>query len=203
MTPIYRMIHLDNLSNLLEWGGDYSANQCAARNLTKRAIHHAHIMERRQSRTVSCGPGGTLADYVPFYFRSRSPMLYAIQGGQVEGCRTQSDIVILQTTAERVVELGLGFVFTDGHAVIAYSEFFAELGDLKRVPWAAVNARYWNDHVDGKFKCQAEFLVRDFLPWKCVKKVGVFDESKRESITAMLKTHDHPIDVTVERGWYF
>lgn len=197
------MIHADSFSKLMEWGGDYSTNQCASRGLSKRAIHHSHIMERRKVRSVACGPGGTLADYVPFYFRVRSPMLYAINGGQVEGCSGQSEILFLKTTAERVETSELGFVFTDGHAVIEYSDFYDDLKDLDKVPWAAVEARYWNDHVDGKFKCQAEFLVRDFVPISCIQKIGVFNESARKSVTDTLNDSETVIEVAVERGWYF
>lgn len=203
MTPIYRMIHSDNLSKLLEWGGDYAPNQCEARGLTKRAINHAHIMDRRQNRVVPCGPGGTLADYVPFYFRSRSPMLYAIRGGQVEGYSGQRDIVFLQTTAERIVSSGLEFVFTDGHAVIEYAEFFDDLEELDKVPWNAIRAKYWNDLLDGRFKCQAEFLVKDFFSLDLVEKIGVLDDGKNREVSDLLSETEMNLLVATERGWYF
>lgn len=203
MTPIYRMIHKDNLAKLLEWGGDYAPNQCAARGLTKRTIHHAHIMDRRQSRSVSCGDGGTLADYVPFYFRKRSPMLYAIKGGQVEGYSGQRDIVFLQSTAERVAAANVDFAFTNGHAVIAYAEFFDSLDDLEQVPWNAVRAKYWHDILDGKFKCQAEFLVKDFFSLDLVEKIGVYDAAMRAQVEELLRRSRKNLLVLPEQGWYF
>ncbi len=197
------MVHRENLPRLLEWGGDYAPNQCEARGLAKRAIHHAHIMDRRQNRAVKCGAGGTLADYVPFYFRFRSPMLYAINGGQVAGCSGQRDIVFLQTTAERVAKAKVPFVFTDGHAVIEYSDFFNDLADLDKVPWDAVRARYWNDHVDGRFKCQAEFLIKDFFSLDLVAKIGVYDDAMCEQTKGLLQQNESNLIVSTERSWYF
>jgi hypothetical protein len=132
MTPIYRMTHFDNLSKLLDWGGDYAPHKCIDLGLTKQTIHHGHIMDSREGREVTCSAGGSLTDYVPFYFRSRSPMLYAIKGGQVEGYAGQRDLIFLKTTAEAVAEAGHDYAFTNGHAVIEYAEFFDDLGDLWR-----------------------------------------------------------------------
>ncbi|MFP4204125.1 MAG: DUF4433 domain-containing protein [Opitutales bacterium] len=197
------MIHIDNLPKLLEWGGDYAPNQCSARGLTKRTIHHAHIMDRRHSRSVPCEGGGNLADYIPFYFRKRSPMLYAIRGGQVEGYSGQKDILFLQSTAERVAGAGVEFAFTNGHAVIQYAEFFDRLSDLDQVPWDAVQTRYWNDIFDGKFKCQAEFLIKDFFDLDLVEKIGVYDEPMKEQVEGLFRRAGKSLLVTTEPEWYF
>jgi len=199
MTPVYRMVHIDNLPFLLEWGGDYATHQCQIRGLTKRPIHHENIMNQRQSRAVTCGPGGTLADYVPFYFRTKTPMLYAIKCGQVKGCADQREIVILRSYAESVTQAGLGFVFTNGHAVIAYTQFFDDLAQIPSLPWQAIRAKYWNEHFDGKCRCQSEFLVRDFFPMSLVDHIGVFDEAARARCSALSGCPP----VAVESSWFF
>ena len=203
MTNIYRMTHVDNLPALLEWGRDYAPNQYMAHGLTKRTIHHAHIMDSRQSRAIPCGAGGTLADYVPFYFRYQSPMLYAINKGRVEGCSGQHDILFLQTTAERVASAGVDFAFTDGHPVIEYAEFYDDLTQLAKVPWDAVRAQYWNNILDGRFKCQAEFLVKDFFSLSLVERIGVYDANKRSEVTKLLDQAGTDLLVTTKREWYF
>lgn len=199
MTPIYRMVHIDNLPLLLEWGGDYASNRCRERGLAKRPIHHENIMERRKDRDVSCGPGGTLADYVPFYFRVRTPMLYSIYRGNVEGCQNEREIVILRSYVETIAEAGLGFVFTNGHAVIAYTQIFDDLNALPSLPWDAIRGKYWNDYEDGRCDCQSEFLVRDFFPLSLVDQIGVFDEDARAHCAALTGCPS----VAVERAWYF
>ena len=73
-------------------------------------------------------------DYVPFYFAPRSPMLYAIHMGNVDGCTAgQADIVYLVASAQRIEENGFSFVFTDGHGTMALSDFFDDLSSLNEV----------------------------------------------------------------------
>ena len=164
MTLIYRMTHIDNLPLLLQWGGDYSANQCLERNANKRAIHNTDITDKRQTKRVDCPVGGSLADYVPFYFRYRSPMLYAIKGGNVKGyLGEQREVIYLQSSAQKIAAADIPFAFTNGHALKGYAEFYHNLGDLDKAPWEAARAKYWHDIFDGGFQCQAEFLVRDFF----------------------------------------
>ena len=107
--------------------------------------------------------------------------------------------MILRSSAEAVQQAGLGFVFTNGHAVIAYTRIFDDLNQLPSLPWQAIRGKYWNNFVDGRCDCQSEFLVRDFFPMSLVDQIGVFDEATREQCAAMT---DCP-SVAVERSWYF
>jgi len=67
-------------------------------------IAYQHIKDRRARKRVPAGPGGTVADYVPFYFAPRSPMLYAITRGLVPGYDGgQSSVVHLVTSTDAVV----------------------------------------------------------------------------------------------------
>ena len=57
-------------------------------------IAHQNIQTRRSTTEVPVPPCRMLHDYVPCYFAPRSPMLYAIKNGKVEGYPgTQSDII--------------------------------------------------------------------------------------------------------------
>jgi ssDNA thymidine ADP-ribosyltransferase, DarT len=48
-------------------------------------IGYKNLIDKRGSRIVPVEPGGVLNDYVPFYFAPRSPMLYSIHTGFVQG----------------------------------------------------------------------------------------------------------------------
>ena len=110
-------------------------------------IGHMHIKQRRLNRPVPLGPGGTVGDYVPFYFAPRSPMLYVISRGGVEGyAEGQQPVIYLRSTAETADEAGLRWVFTEGHADMGYTDFFDNLRDLEKVDWPLMRERYSARH---------------------------------------------------------
>ena len=97
---------------------------------------------------VLAGQGGTLAEYVPFYFAPRSPMLYVIHKGNVEGYKEgQAPILHLVRSTDIVSKSGLPFVFIDGHANVAMSQFFDRLELLSKVDWEIMKGKWWNDTI--------------------------------------------------------
>jgi len=171
-------------------------------------IAHRHIKERRARKCVPLNPGGTLADYVPFYFAPRSPMLYAIHTGYVEGySEGQGAILHLVTSIDTILTKKLPFVFTDGHAEMAISRFFHDLSDLDQVDWEIMKATYWNDTEqdnDRSRRRQAEFLVRDFFPWKLIEEIGVMNDAVADRVDDLLPSSERRSPaVTVQRKWYY
>jgi hypothetical protein len=58
-----------------------------------------------------------VADYVPFYFAPRSPMLYKLhKGGVPNYTNGQDPLVYLVSSAEAVAAGGASFVFSGGVA---------------------------------------------------------------------------------------
>ena len=207
MTRVYHITHINNLSAILDEGGLRCDRVVTERQLATRSLAHEHIKERRRSKAVPVSVGGTLADYVPFYFGPRSPMLYSIDRGWVDGYSDgQGPVLHLEVSAERIFEEGYSFAFTDGHAVMAYSDFFDDLGDLDRVDLPLMTERYWfdtNDDNDRKRRRQAEFLVHDFLPLGMVERVGVLSKKWQSQVSDLLADEDYVPDIVVERGWYY
>jgi len=174
---IYHITHIKNLERIVREGGlfcDRTAQDFKAVN-----IGHQHIKDRRLKRIVELSPGGTVGDYVPFYFAPRSPMLYVIDRGGVIGYEDgQKPVVYLSSSTEAVSKAGLPFVFTEGHAEMAYTDFYNNLDDLDKVDWRLMGEKYWHDtdeDGDRKRRRQAEFLVHEFFPWKSVSYIGVYD----------------------------
>jgi len=119
-TPILRLIHVDNLRILLQRGGIHAANFTPNDSLAYRVIHRQDMQDARHVRHVPCGPGGTVHDYVPFYFGYLSPMLLQLKTGRVHGyAEGQEPLVYLVSDAQAVQASGAGFVFTDGHGIPA------------------------------------------------------------------------------------
>ena len=207
MTPIYHITHIENLPTILAQAGLWCDRESARRGLIKIGIAHAHIKERRAKRVVPAGPGGTLADYVPFYFAPRSPMLFAIHRNQVAGyLGGQSAVVHLVSTAENVQAGGKAFVFTDGHADMAISSYFSDLANLTRVDWKIMKETYWNDTPsdgDRKRRRQAEFLTHEFFPWNLFGEIGVINQGMADRVNSLLAGTPNVPVVSVRRGWYY
>src|SRR2546422_9127894 len=137
---IFRITHLSNVPWILDHG-------MHCRNSPKfdpefRSIGSPDLISRRSHRVVPIPPGGTLSDYVPFYFTPYSIMLYNIKTGYGGVAQVpNAEIVILVSSLRKVVELGLAFVFTNQHAYPQAAEYFNTLDDLGRVDWPLLQAR--------------------------------------------------------------
>lgn len=178
-----------------------------AESLQVTNIGYANLKSDRRARAVTKGPKGMIGDYVPFYFAPRSPMLYAINRGLVEGYEDgQNPVVHLVAFAEEFESQRHPFVFTDGHAVVAFSQFFEELADLAKIDWRVMRSIYWNDteaDPDRKRRRQAEFLVHQFVPWGMIREIGVMDAATAQRVTSALANWSHRPTVTVRRNWYY
>ena len=184
MTRIYHITHVGNLPGIIAEGGIHCDRVAQTKQHSR--IGHQHIKIRRLARRVPLAPHGTLGDYVPFYFAPRSPMLYAIAGGFVEGHdEGQESVIYLVSSAEAVDTAGLQWVFTEGHAEIAYTDFFDDLRHLSKVDWDLMKAKYWRDtdeDPDRKRRRQAEFLVHQLFPWNIVECIGVYNAKITSSV---------------------
>ena len=205
MPKIFHITHVQNLDSIVTKGGLLCDRESGT--VPAVGIAHAHIKARRARRPVSLAPGGNLSDYVPFYFAPRSPMLYSIHGGFVEGYRgEQADVVHLVSSVERVRVVGLRFVFTDGHADMEISGFFADLEKLDRIDWSIMSETYWHDtdeDGDRKRRRQAEFLVHDFFPLALVEEVGVIRRSVAHRVEQALASAGQVPTISVRRDWYY
>lgn len=127
-----------------------------------------------------------LHDYVPFYFAERSPMLYTINRGNVEGYDGgQEPIVYLVSRINTIREHNRPFVFSDGHGTKAFTQFFADLADLSNVDWAIMKEKYWLDtdeDGDRKRRRQAEFLIHRECPWSAIRGLVVINASMQDSV---------------------
>lgn len=206
-TPIYHFTNVSNLASILADGGLLAYNAIRQASTDYINIAHQSIQARRATTQVPCGAGGTLHDYVPFYFAPRSPMLYTIEKGNVEGYNQgQRPVIHLVSTAEAVRAANLSFVFTDGHGIITFTEFFDDLSQLNQIDWDVMGSRYWNDTLednDRKRRRQAEFLIHNFFPWQLVIEIGVINGTMLAQVDKLLQNATHQPKVTVYRDWYY
>lgn len=206
-TPIYRIIHMDNLPVYLERGGMHAPNYAPEDGQDYRTIHNIDIQRIRRERPIRCGPQGTVHDYVSFYFGPRSPMLLQLHTGRVEGYdQRQEPIIYAVSTVESIIKARLQFVFSDGHGIAAFTQWFDDRKNLDKVDWGMIYADYWADTVedmDRQRRKQAEFLVHRFCPWDVVTHIGVLNDAAKIRVENIFRWHRVGKPVYICRQWYY
>ncbi|MDE1713603.1 DUF4433 domain-containing protein (plasmid) [Chromobacterium amazonense] len=213
---LFHITAIANLPAILATGALLAKNAGAAAGINYQNIAHRGAQSTRASREVPNPPGGRIHDYVPFYFAPRSPMLFAIHGGQVDGCTLrQDDIVHWVTTVDAVTANGAPFVFYDRNATLRYSVASTDLADLDSlVAWDELLAKpqldgycqYWQNnakHPDRMERRMAEFLVHERVPLQQMLGLGVYKQAKAEEVRAILDVHGLNLPVKVKQAWYF
>ena len=208
MTFIYHITHISNLASILKADGLWCDSRRIEQGFSIVGIAHQNIKDRRAKRKVPLSVGGVLADYVPFYFAPRSPMLYAIHSGAVEGYQGgQAAVLHLVSTVKTASSTGQPWCFTDGHAEMGMTEF---CDDLKRLDGLVnseiMEGRYWNDTVaqpDRKRRRQAEFLVRECFPWKFIRSIGVYDADTAAKVAKIMSKEKHQPPIEIHPTWYY
>jgi hypothetical protein len=205
-TPIYHFTHYTNLTAILQTGGlscETGLAEGAYANVGNR-----QIKDRRKLREVPIPPFGVVADYVPFYFAPRSPMLFAIHKANVPGCTYGQDEVIYIVAHAEDIGNELPCCFTDRNAVLASAEFYNDLNMLhENLDWPLLKNNYWAntpDDLERKERRMAEFLVHRNVPWLLVRGIGVYDEKHLGYVKRILSSHGSDLPkVKVLSPWYF
>ncbi len=158
---------------------------------------------------ISCGPGGTIHDYVPFYFGYLSPMMLNLKTGRVPGYdEGHEPLIYLVSTAQKVRDSGAGFVFSNGHGLATFTDWFDDLTRLDQVDWDMVYQRYWADtlvDMDRQRRKQAEFLVYRLCDWTLIEEIGVLDQAMKQQVEGILAKYPAKLHrpVVVRSEWYY
>ncbi|WP_080874434.1 type II toxin-antitoxin system toxin DNA ADP-ribosyl transferase DarT [Oceanobacillus timonensis] len=204
---LYHITDYRNLPSILVKGHLATHSFVSSKQMPYSDIAHQSIQYRRITKKVDVYPYGVLHDYVPFYFAPRSPMLYALSNGRVEGFQgTQDDIIYLVTSIDNIVNREKEFVFTDGHAIMFITEFYNDLNDLKELDWDVLKSRYWNDtneDPDRKRRRQAEFLVYHSAELDLFLGIGVRNNDMKHKVNEILKEYNVDMQVLTRPSFYY
>jgi hypothetical protein len=201
---IWRIVHRDNLRWILENGLHCANSRQRAPNFVN--IGNAELIDKRRERKVLIPPGGTLADYVPFYFTPFSVMMMNIHSGRSVVKRSNDEIVILVSSLRHVHDLGLPFVFTNAHAYPNWTNYYRDLNYLDEIDWALLQNRDFRRDPDDPRKMeryQAEALIFNSLPVEGLLGVVCYTEELKESIERQIRKLDLSLTVHARQGWYF
>ncbi len=163
----FRITHVVNLPWLLT-NGLHCANG-AAFDPKFVAIGNRELIDKRARRQVPIPPGGTLGDYVPFYFTPKSPMLFNIKTGY-SGIvlRPNQEIAILVSSCQVMRNKGVSMLFTDRHAYTATAVWSGDHSDLSEmIDWDILRGHDFardDRYPDKMERYQAEALIHRYVP---------------------------------------
>lgn len=202
---IWRILHRHNLPWVLKNGIHCGNSSIRSREWV--SIGNAELIEKRAARPVPVPPGGTLGDYVPFYFTPFSVMLRNIHTGW-NGIKQvpNADIVILVSSLRRVSELGLSFLFTSSHAYSGLARFHDDLARLDQIDWPLLQRRdFKRDPEDpGKLeRYQAEALVHRHVPLEALLGIVCYTDGVRAEIEGTMRASGLSLPVYTRPNWYF
>ena len=206
-TWLYHFTSIKNLPTIIEHGllAELAAS---AAGVVEVDVGNRGIKGGRRRRVVPVGPAGVVADYVPFYFAPRSPMMFSIFKGNVPEYQDGIEpLAYLLTTVERLAELRLPLVFTDRNASLAHTKFSVRTADLdSMIDWGLMRARYWADTAeepDRRERRMAECLVHQRVPWDAFHRLGVCSRARASEADRALRRYRQGLPVDTRGDWYF
>ncbi|MGL5860884.1 MAG: type II toxin-antitoxin system toxin DNA ADP-ribosyl transferase DarT [Phycicoccus sp.] len=205
-TPIFHFTHVDNLPGIIGHGLR-SDTSCQQDGSIKVEIGSTEIKRRRRANPVPIGPGGCVADYVPFYFAERSPMMYALHRGAYEYQGGFDEVVYLVSDLESLTSADCRWVVSDRNASLKVATFVGPDGDLDtHVDWELMGARLWYNteaEPDRREIRMAECLAHGVVPWDAIRRIVTKTGQTKQYVEQLLSRHDESQPVTVGRSWYF
>lgn len=127
------MTHIENIPHILKHGITHETSPKA--NPDYKTIGDCSLISFRKTKKVLVTNGKydndnfeeiILGEYIPFYFGTRTPMLYVVQkGGNFVSRPTPSfKVVYCVSSVQKIIDHNLAFYFSNGHATDRYTEFY-------------------------------------------------------------------------------
>ncbi len=203
---LFRITHAGNLASLLA-SGLHCANGVAA-DPNFVAIGNPDLIGKRAHRPVPVPPGGTLADYVPFYFTPKSPMLLNIKTGY-NGIirRSNEEIVVLVSSCQAMSDQGVSMLFTDRHAYMATAAWTSNHADLAgMIDWDILRRHDFagdDGYPDKMERHQAEALAHWHVPVNALLGIGCVSDVVGSATESQVRAAGLTLKVVVRPEWYF
>ena len=207
-TWVCHFTHVEHLASIVQHGlvCDSRAHEPGVLQIE---VGNTGIKEGRGRRVVPVGPGGVVADYVPFYYAPRSPMMSSIHHGRVptytDGC---DRLIYVVTSTQRLRELGLNVLGTDRHPLKSVAVFADDDGDIAAMTdWPLMSARYWAntpEDLSRRERRMAECLVHQVVPFHAILGLVAKSGAIRDEAAGVLASMGVTWVQTAARpDWYF
>lgn len=209
---IYHITPASKLSTIVADNELLSDAAIIARGGKNVQVGMSNIKAARLCRPIDCQPGLMVGGCVPFYFCSRSVMLYLLHRSNhpdLDWREDQEPIVHLVADLQDAVAWAnrnhRRWAFSLSNARSGYAEFRRDLANLSEIDWDAVLTNTWSGNgVSSEVKehKQAEFLVENSFPWRLVTRIGVLSRKVFGEVHDALNNAQHKPKVEIRRDWY-
>lgn len=202
---IFRITHISNVGWIMQ-NGLHCANS-EVRDPRFVQIGNPDLIDRRRDWPVGGPYGGTLSDYVPFYFTPFSPMLLNIvtgYGGIVR--RRKDEIAILVSSIWRLRDAGVEFVISDRHALVKMAQFSSDPASLERIDWELLRRKDFKRDPDDPGKVEryeAEALAKNCVPHHALVGVYAYNDACRLNIEAQAREAGREIKIITNSRVFF
>ena len=210
---IYHITPVDRLASIVSNGHLWSDAEARKREVEGTTIGISSIKERRLRLPLNSHKGLRVGDCAPFYFCPRSVMLYVLHkanSSELTYRGGEGPIVHLQADLRQAVAwadaTGRRWAFTSSNAGARYFEDYADLDQLAKVDWDAVQAHWWSGpSIDPTVqdRKQAEFLIEHSFAWTQVSRIGVASRAMYYRVQNVLQGSSHRPALEIKPGWYY
>lgn len=206
-TPVVHFTRVEHLPTIIE-GGLLSDTLAQASGDLQVEIGHRDIKERRRRLSVPVAPGGVVADYVPFYFAPRSPMMFTLSRGNVSTYQAGFDrVVYLVSTLEDLTSCDSHWIVTDRNAAQSLASYAEANDDLDGfIDWPLMQATQWGwceEDPERPDRRAAECLVHEAVPWRAFVGVVTRSEATADEARDTIAAAGLATPVSVRPHWYF
>lgn len=203
---IYHLTHVNNLEGILTRGAVLAPGSDAWDGVPTVDISSSTNREQRAATPVAASDGPTVAHYVPFFLTPNATLWEALRAREQDSRLTTAtlafapaEFVILVSTvkgASRADEAADSIAVSDGDAADPHTRFGSTSEDADRVL-----RRLVADKESPRF-LEAEFLVKDNLPFDLITLVGVANDRARDAVRATLESSPYQPRVAVYPPWF-
>ncbi len=202
---LYHVTHVDNLDSIIESGGLLADTAGAVPTIDVASP------EVRQARRETAIPGqtATVADYVPFYLSPDANLWDTVRTRGIDpristGAQTLAarDFVVVVTVVKDIFVScadstdAVPYSVTDGDAALSITRFGTGPTGTEKM------LRSLRTEDGSGSILNAEFLVKDALPFELVTLIGVCNERVRDEVKAKLKRAGYRARVAVYPPWF-
>lgn len=202
---VYHMTHLENLESILQ-NELLSTNEKTRLDIKHKNIANHGIQNRRAAMNVTCGPMGTVHDYVPFYFCPREPMLLGLLNSKN---LDQQFIIYLAVTIDVVEREDVVFTSASANTNIPPT-FYCNPEDLSVLNWNLIDSNKWSFKDDDRHAKMAEMLIHEKVEVSEIGFIIVWNEKIKKIVENLLTKATYQIKIEYEgyplagrRKWHY